>query len=96
VTEDLETFARVITNWDVDPRSKHFHFIAFDGARRLLVATLGDGNLVRAAVSRDYGRTWKPVYRGPSGSSFPCWSRGQVGLRLRRQDRAERRGGLPA
>jgi len=64
-TEDLETFAKVATNLDVDPSSRHFHFVAFDGARGLLVATLGDGNLVRVAVSRDYGRTWRPVYRGP-------------------------------
>ena len=65
VTEDLETFARVVTNLDIDPRSRHFHFVAFDGARGLLIATLGDGNLVRVAVSPDYGRTWRPVYRGP-------------------------------
>jgi hypothetical protein len=65
VTEDLKTFARVVTNLDIDSRSRHFHFVAFDGARGLLIATLGDGNLVRAAVSPDYGRTWRPVYRGP-------------------------------
>jgi hypothetical protein len=65
VTEDLETFARVVTNWNIDPRSKHFHFVAFGGARGLLVATLGDGNLLRAAVLQDYGRTWRPLYRGP-------------------------------
>jgi hypothetical protein len=64
-SEDLETFARVATNLDVDPLSRHFHFVAFDESRGLLVATLGDGNLVRAAVSRGYGRTWRPVYRGP-------------------------------
>jgi hypothetical protein len=65
VTEDLETFARVVTNWDIDPRSRHFHFVAFDRARGLLVATLGDGNLVRAAVSQDYGHMWRPLYKGP-------------------------------
>jgi hypothetical protein len=64
-SEDLETFAKVATNLDVDPSSRHFHFVAFDGTRGLLVATLGNGNLVRAAVSPDYGRTWRPVYRGP-------------------------------
>ena len=64
-TEDLETFTKVVTNLDIDPSSKHFHFVAFDKSRGLLVATLGDGNLVRAAVSQDCGRTWRPVYRGP-------------------------------
>jgi hypothetical protein len=64
-TENLETFAEVATNLDVDPSSRHFHFVAFDESRGLLVATLGDGNLVRAAVSPDYGRTWRSVYRGP-------------------------------
>ena len=64
-SEDLETFARVATNLDVDPSSRHFHFAAFDNSRGLLVATLGDGNLVRTAVSLDHGRTWRPVYRGP-------------------------------
>jgi hypothetical protein len=65
VTEDLESFKKVSTNVDVDPRSRHFHYLAFDDSKELLIATLGDGNIVRVAVSQDYGYTWKPLYKGP-------------------------------
>jgi hypothetical protein len=65
ITEDLESFKKVSTNVDVDPRSRHFHYLAFDDSRGLLVATLGDGNIVRAAVSQDHGRTWRSLYKGP-------------------------------
>ncbi len=65
VSEDLRSFRRVVTNVDVDPTSRHFHYIAFDGGRGLLIATLGDGNIVRVAVSSDHGFTWRSVYRGP-------------------------------
>jgi hypothetical protein len=65
VTEDLESFKKVSTNVDVDPRSKHFHHLAFDDSRGLLVATLGDGNTIRVAISRDYGCVWEPLYKGP-------------------------------
>ena len=64
-TEDFRRFERVVTNKDVDSRSRHFHYVASDAERNLLVATLGDGNLVRAVVSRDLGHTWRPIYRGP-------------------------------
>ena len=63
-SEDLASFRRAVTNVDVDPTSRHFHYIAFDRDRELLIATLGDGNIVRAAVSGDRGLTWRPVYRG--------------------------------
>jgi hypothetical protein len=65
VSEDLRSFRRVVTNVDVDPTSRHFHYIAFDGGRGLLIATLGDGNIVRAAVSSDHGFTWRPIYKDP-------------------------------
>jgi hypothetical protein len=65
VSEDLVSFRRVASNKDVDPLSRHFHYIAFDGERGLLVVTLGDGNVVRVAVSQDYGSSWKPLYKGP-------------------------------
>jgi hypothetical protein len=65
VTEDLESFKEVSTNVDVDPWSRHFHYLAFDDSRSLLIATLGDGNIVRIAVSRDYGHAWKSFYKGP-------------------------------
>ena len=65
VSEDLVNFRRVASNKDVDPLSRHFHYIAFDEERGLLVATLGDGNVVRVAVSQDHGSSWKPLYKGP-------------------------------
>jgi hypothetical protein len=65
VTEDLRSFEEVSTNIDVDPLSRHFHYLAFDDNSKLLIATLGDGNVVRVAVSRDYGYSWKPLYKGP-------------------------------
>jgi hypothetical protein len=65
VTEDLESFRKVSTNVDIDPWSKHFHHLAFDESRRLLIATLGDGNVVRVAVSQNYGLMWRPLYKGP-------------------------------
>ena len=65
VSEDLRSFRRAVTNVDVDPTSRHFHYIAFDRDRGLLIATLGDGNIVKVAVSSDHGFTWRPVYKGP-------------------------------
>jgi hypothetical protein len=65
VSEDLVSFRRVVSNKGVDPLSRHFHYVAFDGGAGLLVATLGDGNVVRVAVSQDRGSTWKPLYKGP-------------------------------
>lgn len=65
VSEDLVSFRRAASNKDVDPLSRHFHYIAFDGERGLLVATVGDGNVVRVAVSQDHGSNWKPLYKGP-------------------------------
>jgi hypothetical protein len=65
VSEDLVSFRRVTSNKDVDPLSRHFHYVAFDGGAGFLVATLGDGNVVRVAVSQDRGSTWKPLYKGP-------------------------------
>jgi hypothetical protein len=65
VSEDFRSFRRVVTNVNIDPTSRHFHHIAFDRDRGLLIATLGDGNIVRVAVSNDHGFTWRSVYRGP-------------------------------
>jgi hypothetical protein len=64
-SEDLSSFVRVVTNVDVDPCSRHFHYVAYDARRDLLIATLGDGNIVRVAVSEGDGRGWKPLYKGP-------------------------------
>jgi hypothetical protein len=65
VSKDLESFRLLVTNKDVDPLSRHFHYIAFDGRRSILIATLGDGNIVRVAISADCGSSWKPLYKGP-------------------------------
>ena len=65
VSENLKRFRRVSTNNVIDPLSKHFHYIAFDKRRELLVATLGDGNVVRVAASGNCGNTWRPLYKGP-------------------------------
>jgi hypothetical protein len=65
VSEDLESFRLLVTNKDVDPLSKHFHYIAFDEGRNILIATLGDGNIVRVAISTDCGSSWRPLYKGP-------------------------------
>jgi hypothetical protein len=65
VSKDLKSFRRIITNKDIDPLSKHFHYIAFDKERGTLISTLGDGNIVRVATSTDCGSSWKPLYKGP-------------------------------
>jgi hypothetical protein len=65
VSKDLESFRLLVTNKDVDPLSRHFHYIAFDGRRSILMLTLGDGNIVRVATSTDCGYSWEPLYKGP-------------------------------
>jgi hypothetical protein len=64
-SEDLGSFVRVVTNADIDPLSRHFHFVTYDAQRDLLIATLGDGNIVRVAVSESDDKSWKPLYKGP-------------------------------
>jgi len=65
VSEDLKSFRRIITNRDIDPSSRHFHYITFDRDRKILITTLGDGNIVRVAFSDDCGSSWRPLYKGP-------------------------------
>ena len=65
VSEDFRSFRRAVTNVNIDPTSRHFHCIAFDEDRGLLIATLGDGNIIRVIASSDHGLTWRSVYRGP-------------------------------
>jgi len=43
-------WSRVLTNIDVDPFSRHFHYVAYDPYRDAVYATLGDANLVRAVA----------------------------------------------
>ena len=64
-SEDLRSFSRVAANLEIDPLSRHFHHVAYDAWRDLLVVTLGDGNIVRVAVSGDGGRSWRSLYKGP-------------------------------
>ena len=65
VSEDLKSFRGVVTNRDIDPSSRHFHYITFDKEREILITTLGDGNIVRVAFSDDCGSSWRPLYKGP-------------------------------
>jgi hypothetical protein len=65
VSEDLEDFKLLVSSKDIDPSSRHFHYIAFDEERRVLITTLGDGNIVRVAISADRGSSWRPLYKGP-------------------------------
>jgi hypothetical protein len=53
-----------VSSKDIDPLSRHFHYIAFDEERRVLITTLGDGNIVRVAISADCGSSWRPLYKG--------------------------------
>jgi hypothetical protein len=41
VSEDLENFRLLASNKDMDPLSKHFHYIAFDATRNILIAAFG-------------------------------------------------------
>lgn len=68
-SEDLgETWKRVVTTKNIDAKAKHFHSIAYDRFRDSLVVTLGDGNLVKVAASKDHGENWKPIYT----SAYQC------------------------
>jgi hypothetical protein len=53
VSEDLKGFRLLVSNKDIDPLSRHFRYIAFDEERNALIATLGDGNIVRVTISSD-------------------------------------------
>ncbi|NAZ12548.1 MAG: hypothetical protein GU359_00145 [Desulfurococcales archaeon] len=65
VSEDLKSFRRIITYREIDPSSRHFHYITFDRYRKILITTLGDGNIVRVAFSDDCGSSRRPLYKGP-------------------------------
>jgi len=59
-----ETWKQVVECHKLDKDAIHFHSFAYDKFRGLLIATLGDGNALKIAVSKDYGDTWKPLYNG--------------------------------
>ena len=67
-TDGGETWKQIVTSREIDRGARHLHSIAYDQYRDLLVATLGDGNLVKIAVSEDYGDTWKALYK----SAYQC------------------------
>lgn len=64
VSEDLLSWKEVVSNLDIDQYSKHFHYLANDPYRNQLIATLGDGNYIRAICSDNRGLNWKPLCRG--------------------------------
>jgi hypothetical protein len=64
-SQDFRNWERLVTNEKVDKSSKHFHYITYDPYRKWLIATLGDKNLTRVIVSKDLGKSWKPLYKGP-------------------------------
>jgi glycosyltransferase involved in cell wall biosynthesis len=45
VSEDLEDFELLVSSKDIDPSSRHFHYIAFDEERRVLITTLSNENI---------------------------------------------------
>jgi len=64
-TKNYRDWRLLATNIQVDKESTHFHNLAYDPFRGWLITTLGDGNTVRVAVSKDDGKTWQPLYKGP-------------------------------
>lgn len=65
-SKDGRTWKSIVAVGDIDRFAKHFHSIAYDPYRNMLLATLGDSNYVRVAASYDDGELWQPLYRG-------CW-----------------------
>ncbi|MGD0494746.1 MAG: hypothetical protein ABSB28_01740 [Candidatus Bathyarchaeia archaeon] len=64
MSEDGEQWKHLGTAKGIDKRARHFHSIAYDQYRRMLLATLGDGNYIRIASLRDSDCNWRPFYRG--------------------------------
>jgi len=67
-TDGGETWKQIVNSKEIDKRARHFHSIAYDQYRDLLIVTLGDGNLVKIAISDNYGDTWRPLYT----SAYQC------------------------
>ena len=67
-TDGGETWKQIVNTREIDRRAQHFHSIAYDQYRGLLLVTLGDGNSVKIAISQDYGDTWKALYT----SAYQC------------------------
>jgi len=56
-------WSRLLTNLEIDPKSRHFHNIVYDKYRDVVYATLGDGNPIRAVAIRNH--SFKYLYKGP-------------------------------
>lgn len=67
-SDEGRRWKQVINTKSIDRRATHFHSIAYDRYRDLLIATLGDSNMVKIAVSEDNGDTWRSIY----SSAFQC------------------------
>ena len=67
-TDGGETWKQIVNSKEIDKSARHFHSIAYDQYRDLLIVTLGDGNLVKIAISDNYGDNWKPLYT----SAYQC------------------------
>jgi len=63
-----ETWKKMVSSKEIDRGARHFHSLAYDQYRDLLIATLGDGNLVKMAISEDHGETWKAL----STAAYQC------------------------
>lgn len=61
---DLLSWKEVVSNLDIDRYSNHFHYLVYDPYRDQLIATLGDGNYVRAICSDNGGLKWKHLFEG--------------------------------
>jgi hypothetical protein len=64
VSKDLDCWDRLVTNYQLDVNSEHFHQIAYDPYRNWLIALLGDGCMTRVVYSKDLGLTWASLYKG--------------------------------
>lgn len=64
-SNDLEKWDKVISNHEIDKKSRHFHNIYYDQHRKWLISTLGDNCLNRIIYSTDLGVSWKIMYKGP-------------------------------
>ncbi len=63
-SKDGNDWELLITAQEIDRKALHFHDIAYDPYRDMLIATLGDRNYVKTAVSTDGGNTWTAAYKG--------------------------------
>jgi hypothetical protein len=64
-SKDLTNWERCTTNDALDAHSRHFHCISYNPTSDWLLATLGDGRLTRVVFSKDLGKSWGPLLKGP-------------------------------